>query len=138
MTLMMVATALGWVGAVAGLVAYAMVSRGRWNADSLAFQGTNMVAGVTLLTVAATNGVWPSVAANIAAILIGANAVATVLRGKKRSARNAPGLTVVEGTAQDRTEPARQPVAPPHGVLASPRSSAGTPRVGHRAYAEAA
>ena len=112
MSLMMVATALGWVGAVAGLVAYALGRRGRWNADALAFQRTNLRAGVTMLTVAATHGVWPSVAANVAAILIGANAVATVLRAKKkRPAGNAPGLTVVEGTAKDRTEPARQPAA---------------------------
>jgi len=120
MTLMMVATALGWVGAIAGLVAYAMVSRGRWNADSLAFQGTNMLAGVTMLTVAASNGVWPSAAANIAAILIGANAVATVLRAKKRQAESGPALTVVHDTARDAVEPAAQPA------------------VGHRAYAEAA
>jgi hypothetical protein len=121
MSLMMVATALGWVGALAGLVAYAMVSRGRWNADSLAFQGTNMLAAVTMLTVAASNGVWPSAAANIAAILIGLNAVATVLRAKKkRQAASAPTLTVVEDTAQDDQQPATQAA------------------VGHRAYAEAA
>jgi hypothetical protein len=120
MTLMMVATALGWVGAIAGLVAYAMVSRGRWNADSLAFQGTNMLAGVTMLTVAASNGVWPSAAANIAAILIGVHAVTTVLRAKKRKAQGTPTLAVVEDIAQDDREPAAQPA------------------VSHRAYAEAA
>ncbi|WP_454850281.1 hypothetical protein [Promicromonospora soli] len=121
MTLMMVATALGWIGALAGLVAYAMVSRGRWNADSLAFQGTNMLAAVTMLTVAASNGVWPSAAANIAAILIGANAVATVLRAKKkRQAQSAPVLTVVKDTAQDEAELEAQPA------------------VSHRVYAEAA
>lgn len=120
MSLMMVATALGWVGALAGLVAYAMVSRGRWNADSLAFQGTNMLAAVTMLTVAASNGVWPSAAANIAAILIGANALATVLRAKKRQADSTPTLTVVEDIPQDEAE-----------VVARPA-------VGHRTYAEAA
>ena len=120
MTLMMVATALGWVGAIAGLVAYAMVSRGRWNADSLAFQGTNMLAAVTMLTVAATNGVWPSAAANIAAILIGVNAVVTVIRTKRRQARSAPALTIVEETTRADEEP-------------TVRST-----VGHRAYAEAA
>ncbi|MFC8796171.1 hypothetical protein ACFT2C_00415 [Promicromonospora sp. NPDC057138] len=121
MTLMMVATALGWVGAIAGLVAYAMVSRGRWNADSLAFQGTNMLAGVTMLTVAATNGVWPSAAANIAAILIGANAVTSVLRAKKKKqAESAPVLRIVEDAARDDVEPAARPA------------------VSHRVYAEAA
>jgi hypothetical protein len=124
MSLMMVVTALGWVGAIAGLVAYAMVSRGRWSADSLAFQCTNVLAAGTMLTVAAANGVWPSAASNIAAIAIGANALFTVFRAKKRAteraAESAPALTVVEGTARDLMEPAAQPV------------------VGHRAYAEAA
>jgi hypothetical protein len=120
MTLMMVATALGWVGAIAGLVAYAMVSRGRWNADSLAFQGTNMLAGVTMLTVAATNGVWPSAAANIVVIVIGVHAVTTVLRAKKRKAQSTPTLAVVEDIARDDREPAAQPA------------------VSQRAYAEAA
>jgi len=124
MSLMMVVTALGWVGAIAGLVAYAMVSRGRWSADSLAFQCTNVLAAGTMLTVAAANGVWPSAASNIAAIAIGANALFTVFRAKKRAAERAAesvsALTVVEGTARDLMEPAAQPV------------------VGHRAYAEAA
>jgi len=120
MSLMMVATALGWVGALAGLVAYAMVSRGRWNADSLAFQGTNMLAGVAMLTVAASNGVWPSAAANVAAIMIGAGAVVTMRRAKKRQeARSTPTLTVVEDTPRDEVEPTQ-------------------PAVDHRVYAEAA
>ena len=124
MSLMMVVTALGWVGAIAGLVAYAMVSRGRWSADSLAFQCTNVLAAGTMLTVAAANGVWPSAASNIAAIAIGANALFTVFRAKRRAAERAaesvPALTVVEGTARDHREPAAQPA------------------VDHRAYAEAA
>ncbi|PUB28850.1 hypothetical protein C8K30_103274 [Promicromonospora sp. AC04] len=120
MSLMMVVTALGWVGAIAGLVAYAMVSRGRWSADSLAFQCTNVLAAGTMLTVAAANGVWPSAASNIAAIAIGANALFTVFRAKRRAAESAPALTVVEGTTRDHREPAARPA------------------VGHRAYAEAA
>ncbi|WP_369370405.1 hypothetical protein AB1046_16635 [Promicromonospora sp. Populi] len=120
MSLMMVVTALGWFGAIAGLVAYAMVSRGRWSADSLAFQCTNVLAAGTMLTVAAANGVWPSAASNLAAIAIGASALFTVFRAKKRAPESAPTLTVVEGDAQDRREPAAQPA------------------VGHRTYAEAA
>jgi hypothetical protein len=120
MSLMLVVTVLGWFGALAGLVAYAMVSRGRWNADSLAFQGTNVLAAGAMLTVAAANGIWPSAASNIAAILIGANALFTVLRAKNRAAESVPALTVVKDTAPDDAEPAARPA------------------VGHRVYAEAA
>ncbi|MFD2027259.1 hypothetical protein [Promicromonospora aerolata] len=122
MTLMMVVTVLGWFGALAGLVAYAMVSRGRWSADSFAFQGTNVLAATILMTVAAANGVWPSAASNIVVIVIGGNALFTVIRGRiRRAQEEAPALTVVEDTVQDEPVSLGQPAA-----------------VSHRAYAEAA
>jgi hypothetical protein len=141
MSLMLVVTVLGWVGALAGLVAYAMVSRGRWSADSMAFQGTNMLAAGTLLTVAAANGIWPSAASNLAAILIGVNAVYTVVRAKKRAAKEAaaaaPVLTVVEDVTpvEDAT-----PVQVPDHVPAdlADRMPVARPAVSYRAYAEAA
>ncbi|MFI6425000.1 hypothetical protein [Promicromonospora sp. NPDC050880] len=126
MSLMLVVTALGWVGALAGLVAYAMVSRGRWSADSLAFQCTNVLAAGTLLTVAAVNGIWPSAASNIAAILIGANALFTVFRAKRRAAGEAATLSVVENTVVENT------------AAQEPAQTAERPVVTHRAYAEAA
>ncbi|MFE7504880.1 hypothetical protein [Promicromonospora sp. NPDC057488] len=131
MSLMLVVTVLGWVGAIAGLVAYAMVSRGRWSADSLAFQGTNMLAAMTLLSVAAANGIWPSAASNMAALLIGVNAVFTVVRGKKRAAKEAAALRVVEDTVAD-VVPDH---VPDHLVDHAP---APRPAVSYRAYAEAA
>ena len=131
MSLMLVVTVLGWVGAIAGLVAYAMVSRGRWSADSLAFQGTNMLAAVTLLSVAAANGIWPSAASNMAALLIGVNAVFTVVRGKKRAAKEAAALRAVEDTVAD-VVPDH---VPDHLVDHAP---APRPAVSYRAYAEAA
>jgi hypothetical protein len=121
MTLMMVVTVLGWFGALAGLVAYAMVSRGRWSADSLAFQGTNVAAATILMTVAAANGVWPSAASNVVVLVIGGNALFTVVRAKARKRETGPALTVVEDVTQDEPEQMAQPAA-----------------VGHRAYAEAA
>ncbi|MEV0892906.1 hypothetical protein [Promicromonospora sp. MEB111] len=130
MSLMLVVTVLGWVGAIAGLVAYAMVSRGRWSADSLAFQGTNMLAAGTLLTVAAANGIWPSAASNMAAILIGVNAVYTVVRAKKRAAKEAAALRVVEDTVD--TVPDH---VPDHLADHAP---APRPAVSYRAFAEAA
>ncbi|MCP2265258.1 hypothetical protein ACFQHV_18850 [Promicromonospora thailandica] len=121
MSLMMVVTALGWFGALAGLVAYAMVSRGRWSADSLAFQSTNVLAAGTLLTVAAVNGIWPSAASNVAAIVIGANALFTVFRAKRRAAGEAAALSVVEAAAEP-----------------LPAETAERPAVPQRVYAEAA
>ena len=130
MSLMLVVTVLGWVGAIAGLVAYAMVSRGRWSADSLAFQGTNMLAAGTLLTVAAANGIWPSAASNMAAILIGVNAVYTVVRAKKRAAKEAAALRVVEDAVD--TVPDH---VPDHLADHAPAARSA---VSYRAFAEAA
>ena len=131
MSLMLVVTVLGWVGAIAGLVAYAMVSRGRWSADSLAFQGTNMLAAGTLLTVAAANGIWPSAASNMAAILIGVNAVFTVVRAKKRAAKEAAALRVLENAVADTV-----PDHVPDNLV--DHAPAPRPAVSYRAYAEAA
>ncbi|MFJ3402813.1 hypothetical protein [Promicromonospora sp. NPDC090134] len=130
MSLMLVVTVLGWVGAIAGLVAYAMVSRGRWSADSLAFQGTNMLAAGTLLTVAAANGIWPSAASNMAAILIGVNAVYTVVRAKRRAAKEAAALRVVEDAVD--TVPDH---VPDHLADHAPAARSA---VSYRAFAEAA
>lgn len=89
LSLMTVVTAFGWVGAAAGLVAYAMVTQGKWRPDSIAFQATNVSAASVLMAVAAFNGVWPSAASNIAAIAIGANALLVVVRSRGRRAQDA-------------------------------------------------
>ncbi|QJW35125.1 CBU_0592 family membrane protein [Cellulosimicrobium protaetiae] len=75
---------LGWIGAAAGVVAYAMVSRGRWAASSAPFQLTNLTAAGLMGMVAAANGVWPSVAANLVWIVIGVQAVVVLLRARAR------------------------------------------------------
>lgn len=88
-----VVTAFGWVGAAAGLVAYAMVSQGKWRPDSIAFQATNVGAASVLMAVAALNGVWPSAASHVAAIAIGGNALLMVGRARGRRARVAASET---------------------------------------------
>ena len=75
---------LGWIGAAAGVVAYAMVSRGRWAASSAPFQLTNLTAAGLMGMVAAANGVWPSVAANIVWIVIGVQAIVVLVRARAR------------------------------------------------------
>ncbi|MBD5784574.1 hypothetical protein IF650_00110 [Cellulosimicrobium terreum] len=89
---------LGWGGAVAGVIAYGMVSRGRWAATSAQFQLTNLVAAGLMGLVAAANGVWPSVAANLVWIVIGAQAVRLLLKARRARALAAaePGPADVE------------------------------------------
>lgn len=87
---------LGWIGAAAGAFAYAMVSRGRWSASSAHFQLTNLGAAGLMALVAAANGVWPSVFANVVWIVIGAQAVVLLVRARRRRLAE-----VVEPTPQD-------------------------------------
>jgi hypothetical protein len=79
-------TALGWAGAAAGLVAYGMVSKGRWGATSVAFQMTNVGCGIAMLSVAVASGIWPSAASNVAAIVIGGQTLLRV-RSERAAAR---------------------------------------------------
>lgn len=95
-TLMTVVTTLGWIGALAGVLAYAMVSRGRWSADSLAFQLTNLAGAGAMLAVAAVNGVWPSAAANMAWLVIGASAVFALGRARSRGRNQGEAGSAVE------------------------------------------
>lgn len=94
--LMLVITALGWFGALAGLLAYVMVSKGRWAPDSLHFQAANLVATSSLFLVAAVNGVWPSVAANIAWMVIGTQTLFVIARARKNARRNAAQADLVD------------------------------------------
>jgi hypothetical protein len=87
MTITTAITALGWVGAVAGITAYAMVSQGRWNAGSYAFQLVNLGGAVALFLVAAAGGIWPSAAATVAWMVIGVHSTVTIAR--RRAAANA-------------------------------------------------
>jgi hypothetical protein len=87
--LLSVVTALGWVGAIVGLVAYFQVSRGRWAPDSIQFQAANLCATSMLFLVAAVHGVWPSVAANIAWMVIGTQAVLMIVRARRGARQNA-------------------------------------------------
>ena len=89
-SMLTVITFLGWVGAAAGLLAYGMVSKGRWTAGSVAFQITNVAAAGLMLSVAAVNGVWPSVAGNAAWVVIGGQALVTIARTQAKARRTVP------------------------------------------------
>lgn len=77
-------TALGWVGAVTCLVAYVLVTRGKWAPTSGRYQLANVVSGLFMGMVAASSGVWPSVVTNAVWAVVGAHAVAVVLRARRK------------------------------------------------------
>lgn len=117
-------TALGWVGAVTCLVAYVLVSRGRWAPTSGRYQAANLVSGLLMGLVAATSGVWPSVATNAVWAVVGAHAVTTLLRARRRpepAAQRPPGDADATGTA--RPDPA--PAATDTATAAHPSQAVG-------------
>jgi hypothetical protein len=85
-----VVTALGWIGAVVCVVAYALVSRGTWSASSRRFQVANVAAALMMCLVAARGHVWASVAANLVWAVIGTRTVATLMRARRAQAAAAP------------------------------------------------
>jgi hypothetical protein len=116
-SLLTLITVLGWVGAVAGLLAYGMVTKGRWTAGSRAFQLTNVTAAALMLMVAAVNGVWPSVAANAAWVVVGGQALMTLrAQARERQVARPAELSVAEPVECDSvpaqaTAPARLDLA---------------------------
>lgn len=61
----MIAAAVGWIGMVAGIVAYVRLSGGRWHASSLRYSALNGLAGLFAGGASASYGAWPGVASNL-------------------------------------------------------------------------
>jgi len=95
-SLLTVITALGWVGAIAVVLAYGMVSKGRWTADSLPFQLSNVAGAAVMLVIAIVNGIWPSALSNVAAVIIGAAALRTLARARRAERAAAAQLAAVQ------------------------------------------
>ena len=75
----------GWAGAAALLLAYGLVSTGRLDGRSIAFQMLNLTGAVGLLANGVWHGAWPSAALNAIWLLVGAHALAR-LAGRSRQA----------------------------------------------------
>ncbi|WP_448059665.1 CBU_0592 family membrane protein [Cellulomonas hominis] len=88
-------TAIGWVGAVLCLTAYLMVTTGRWAPTSGRYQLVNVVSALMMGTIAASSGVWPSAVTNVVWAVIGAHAVAAVLRTRRSRARGGAEVTTL-------------------------------------------
>jgi len=71
---------LGWIGVVALLVAYWLVSTQKAMGDSTRYQGINLLGAILVLVNSSYYGAYPSVGVNAAWIAIGAYALATASR----------------------------------------------------------
>ena len=72
----------GWIGAVALLSAYALVSNRRLAGDSIRFQSLNVIGSVLLALNSGYHGAMPSVVVNGVWILIGAVALIRARRAR--------------------------------------------------------
>ena len=66
---------IGWVGAVAVLYAYVMLSAGKMVSDSVKYQGWNLLGAVCLIVNTAYNEAYPSTVVNIIWVFIGVYAL---------------------------------------------------------------
>lgn len=55
----------GWIGAVSVLLAYFLVSTGKWQAQSAGYQGLNLVGGLFLIINTIYFGAYPSSLVNV-------------------------------------------------------------------------
>ncbi|MPV36729.1 CBU_0592 family membrane protein [Georgenia subflava] len=78
--LLTVIATLGWVGVLAQLIAYALLTRGRLEAVSVRYQGLNVVGAMAVGLSSASSGAWPSAVANLIWIAIGVLALLSLRR----------------------------------------------------------
>ncbi|MEV7972788.1 hypothetical protein [Cellulomonas sp. NPDC089187] len=115
-----VITALGWVGAVTCLIAYVFVSRGTWAPTSGRYQLANVISGLFMGLVAASSGVWPSVVTNLVWMVVGAHAVAVVLRARRQRARERAAAVASQSTVELAATGDDAATAQMHAPLAEP------------------
>jgi hypothetical protein len=79
---------LGWAGAVLILVAYALLTTGRWQAEQLRYQAANAIGAGALLVWAVSISAWQSALLNAVWAVVGVYGV--VRLGRRRSGAPAP------------------------------------------------
>jgi hypothetical protein len=95
---------LGWVGVVALLSAYWLVSTQKAMGDSRTYQGMNLLGAILVLVNSSYYGAYPSVGVNAAWIAIGAYTLTTrppTIRGGTSNHIGADGIT--RSTADQRS-----------------------------------
>ena len=76
---------LGWSGAIILVVAYFLVSHGKWPGDSVKYNGFSIAASLLVGLNALYHGAIPSVGLNVIWMLIGINAL-RLIRSRGRTA----------------------------------------------------
>ncbi|MDQ3077733.1 MAG: hypothetical protein M3Q83_02700 [Pseudomonadota bacterium] len=74
----------GWIGALLILAAYGLLSAGKLDARSPAYQWLNVVGAVGFILNSGWNGAWPSAALNVVWVGIGAVALVRIF-GRRRA-----------------------------------------------------
>jgi len=75
----------GWIGALLILTGYALLSAGKLDAKSPAYQWLNVVGALGFIANSSWNGAWPSAALNVIWVGIGAVALWRIFGAKASS-----------------------------------------------------
>ena len=77
---------VGWIGALLILAAYGLLSAGKLDARSPAYQWLNVVGAVGFILNSGWNGAWPSAALNVVWVGIGLVALVRIFGRRDRAA----------------------------------------------------
>ena len=77
---------VGWIGALLILAAYALLSAGRLDARSPAYQWLNVFGAIGFILNSGWNGAWPSAALNVIWVGIGVVTLVRIFGSRSRSA----------------------------------------------------
>jgi len=75
---------VGWIGALLILAGYGLLSAGKLDAKSPAYQWLNVVGAIGFILNSGWNGAWPSAALNVIWVGIGVVALVRIFASKKR------------------------------------------------------
>ena len=91
MTLNILMEVVGWIGAVLILAGYGLLSAGKLDAKSPAYQWLNIVGAAGFIANSSWNGAWPSAALNVIWVGIGVAALIRIFAARGRTEARAPG-----------------------------------------------
>ena len=75
---------VGWIGALLILAGYGLLSAGKLDAKSPAYQWLNVVGAIGFILNSGWNGAWPSAALNVIWVGIGVVALVRIFASEKR------------------------------------------------------
>ena len=86
MTLDVFMEVVGWIGALLILAAYGLLSAGKLDARSPAYQWLNVIGAIGFILNSGWNGAWPSAALNVVWVGIGLVALVRIFGRRAESA----------------------------------------------------